>query len=77
MGFDPSNRSLKIQKFIETPTLKVGIHLGVLRFNSHTLPYSQPPKRMKCDSQASLLAYTFVSPCLGHEPKARVAIDTM
>jgi hypothetical protein len=27
---------------------------------------------MKCDSQASLLARTFVSPCLGHEPKVRV-----
>jgi hypothetical protein len=29
---------------------------------------------MKCDSWASLLACTFASPCLGHEPKARVAI---
>jgi hypothetical protein len=28
---------------------------------------------MKCDSQASLLAHTFTSPCFGHEPKARVA----
>jgi hypothetical protein len=28
---------------------------------------------MKCDSWASFLACTFASPCLGHEPKARVA----
>jgi len=29
---------------------------------------------MKCDSRASFLAHTFTSPCLGHEPKAKVAI---
>jgi hypothetical protein len=29
---------------------KLGVHLGVWRFNSHTFPYSQPPKSMKCDS---------------------------
>jgi hypothetical protein len=28
---------------------------------------------MKCDSRASFLIHTFASPCLGHEPKARVA----
>jgi hypothetical protein len=28
---------------------------------------------MRCDSQASLLAHNFASPCLGHEPKAKVA----
>jgi hypothetical protein len=28
---------------------------------------------MKCDSHASLLAHTFISPCFGHKPKARVA----
>jgi hypothetical protein len=32
MGFDPCNRVLKIQESIETPTPKVGAHLGVLRF---------------------------------------------
>jgi hypothetical protein len=52
---------------------KLGIHLGVWRFNSHTLPYSQPPGSMQCDSQASLLGLNFVSPCLGREPKASVA----
>jgi hypothetical protein len=29
MSFDPYSRSLKIQKSIETPTPKVGVHLGV------------------------------------------------
>jgi hypothetical protein len=29
---------------------------------------------MKCDSRASLLAHSFTSPCLGHEPKAKVVI---
>jgi hypothetical protein len=28
---------------------------------------------MRCDFWASFLAYTLVSLCLGHEPKARVA----
>ncbi len=28
---------------------------------------------MKCDFRASLFAYTFTSPCLGREPKAKVA----
>jgi hypothetical protein len=28
---------------------------------------------MRCDSQASLLAFMLVSACIGHKPKARVA----
>jgi hypothetical protein len=43
MGFDPCNRFLKIRESIESPTPKVGVHLGVWRFNSHTLSYFQPP----------------------------------
>ncbi len=39
----------------------------------HTLPHSHTPGSMKCDSQASLLARTFASPCLSREPKVRVA----
>jgi hypothetical protein len=35
----------------------------------HILLHSQ---EMKCDSRASFFACTFASPCLGHEPKARV-----
>ncbi len=47
-----------------TPFGSVGIHSFTC---SHT------PKSMKCDSQASLLAHTFVNLCLCSEPKARVA----
>jgi hypothetical protein len=32
MSFDPRNRLLQIQKSIETPTPKVGAHLGVCGF---------------------------------------------
>ncbi len=42
-----------------------------MRVHSFTLPYT--PENMKCDSQASLLAHTLASPCLGREPKAKVA----
>jgi NADPH-dependent 7-cyano-7-deazaguanine reductase QueF-like protein len=28
---------------------------------------------MRCDSHVSLLAHTLTSPCLGHEPKVKVA----
>jgi len=48
-----------------------GSSLGSVRVLSLTL--SCTPKSMKCDSQASLLARTLVSPCLGYKPKARVA----
>jgi hypothetical protein len=40
MGFDPYNRSLKIQKSIWTPTPKVGIHLGVWGSFPHILLHS-------------------------------------
>jgi len=40
MGFDPCNRSLNIQEFIETPIPKVGAHLGVWGFiPSHSLTF--------------------------------------
>jgi hypothetical protein len=39
----------------------------------HSLTHSYIPESMKCDSQASLLAHTLANPCLGHEPKAKVA----
>ncbi len=38
----------------------------------HSLTLSYILGSMKCDSRASLLAHTFASPCLNHEPKARV-----
>jgi hypothetical protein len=66
MNFDAYNCPMKIQESIKTPTPKVreyGVH-------SFTLSYT--PRSMKCDSWASFLAFTFVSRCFGHEPKARV-----
>jgi len=43
----------------------------------HSFTLSHTPGSMKCDSWASLLARTFASLCLGHEPKARVAIKNV
>jgi hypothetical protein len=43
----------------------------------HSLALSYTPKSMRCDSRGFLLARTFVSPCLGHEPKARVATSSL
>jgi len=40
---------------------------------AHSLTFSYTPMSMKCDYWASLLARTFASPCLGREPKVRVA----
>jgi hypothetical protein len=82
MGFGPYNRSLKIQKFIWTPTPKVRTHLGVWRCSLgsvqvHSFTLSHTPGSMKCDSRASLLARTFASPYLGCEPKAKVATITL
>ncbi len=76
MGFDPYDCSLKIWESIGSPTPKVGVHLGVWRFNFPTLSYSQPPKSMKRDSRASFLARTFASLCLGRESKPRVVKGT-
>jgi len=38
----------------------------------HSLALSCTLGSMRCDSRASLLAFTLASPCLGREPKARV-----
>jgi hypothetical protein len=38
----------------------------------HSLTLSYTLGSLRCDSWASLLAYTFVSPYLGCEPKAKV-----
>jgi hypothetical protein len=42
-----------------------------VRVQSLTLSYIL--ESMRCDSQASLLVFTLASPCLGCEPKAKVA----
>jgi len=49
-----------------------GSSLGSVGVHSLTLSYT--PNSTKCDSWASFLAHTFTSPCLGQEPKAKVAI---
>jgi hypothetical protein len=52
-----------------------GNSLGSVRVHSLTLSYTLGS--MRCDSRASPLALTFVSPCFGCEPKARVTINIM
>jgi hypothetical protein len=71
MSFDPYNLSLKIRG----SNSQNGNPLGSVWVHSLTLSYT--PGSMKCDSWASHLAHTFASPCLGHEPKVRVATTTM
>jgi hypothetical protein len=69
MGFDPYNYPLKIQESIETPTPKMGVHLGVEGSLLHTLCTLGS---MKYDPWVSFLARNLASFCLGLEPKARV-----
>jgi hypothetical protein len=73
----PWNCSLKIQESIRTPTPKMGGHLGVWRFIPSHSPALHTPGSMKCDSWASFLASTFISPYLGHESKVRVVTLTL
>ncbi len=63
------NRFLKIRESIGLPLPKWEL-LGNVRVHSFTFSYT--PKNMRCDSRASLLARTPISPCLGHKPKAKV-----
>jgi hypothetical protein len=54
LSFDPWNCSLKFQKSTGTPSLKVGVALGVWRFTpSYSLTLSYTPRSMWCDSWAS------------------------
>jgi len=70
MGFDPCNCSLNLGIHRDSNS-QSGSSLGSVRV--HSVTFSCTPRSMKCDSLASLLACTFASPCLGHEPKVRVA----
>ncbi len=70
MSFNPWNCFLKIRKSIRTPTLKVGIHLGVWGFippHSPTLPgiWNVTPRLHS-------LTHILASPCLGRKPKAKI-----
>ncbi len=66
---------------MQLPSKNLGIHwdsnsqnkssLGSVRV--HFLTLFCIPKNIRCDSRASFLARNLASPCLGREPKARVA----
>jgi hypothetical protein len=73
MGFGPFNCFLKIQESMRSPNSQSGSSLGTVRVHSLTLSYIS--RGMRCDSWAYLLARTFANPCLGCEPKARVATN--
>jgi hypothetical protein len=70
MGFDPYNCTLKIWKSIGTPTPNMEFTWACEGSFPHTLC---TPGSMWCDSRVFLLAHNLATPCLGHEPKARVA----
>jgi hypothetical protein len=69
MNFDPFNCPLKIQEPIGTPTPKIGAHLGVWKFIPSHFLHSWEHEMWLL---GSLLAHTFVGPCLDRKPKARV-----
>jgi hypothetical protein len=71
MSFDPCNLPLKIWESIWDSNSQNGSSLGSVRV--HSLIVFCTPRSMRCDSRASVLARTLVNPCLGREPKARVA----
>jgi hypothetical protein len=71
MGFDPWNHLLKIRDSIGTLNSQNGSSFGSVRVHSLTLFCTLGS--MKCDSRASFLACNLANPCLGREPKARVA----
>jgi hypothetical protein len=81
MGFDPCNRSLKIRKSIEirnsrwTTTFPSELPLSVVHLGmwGFILSLSCTLGSLRYASWASLLSRTLASPCLGREPKARVA----
>jgi hypothetical protein len=73
MGFDPYNHFLKIWESTETPTPKMGAHLGMWVFILSHSPTLSTSWEHEMWLPASLLVRTLTSPCLGREPKAGVA----
>ncbi len=72
MSFDPCNRSLKIQESTGTPTLKVGVPLGVWGFiPSHSFAF--PGAWNVTPRLPSWPASLLQALCFGRKPKARVA----
>ncbi len=68
--FYPCNRSKNLGVHRKSNS-QSGSSFWSVGVQSLTLSYI--PRSMKCESLTSLLARTFISPCFGHEPKARVA----
>jgi hypothetical protein len=75
MSFDPCHCSLKIWKSIWDFNSKNGSSLRSVKV--HFLTLFCTPKSMRWDFWASFLAHTLASPCLGREPKVRVAINNL
>ncbi len=72
MIFGPCNCSMKIWESTRTPIPKMGAHLGVWEFILSHSPTFSTSQEHEMWLRASLLVRTFVSLCLGREPKARV-----
>jgi hypothetical protein len=69
MIFDPSNCFMKIWESIETPTPKVGAHLGVCGLIPlHSLAFLKVNVTPRLHSWPA----PFHAPCFGREPKVRV-----
>jgi hypothetical protein len=75
MSFNPCNRPLKIQESIWDFNSQNESSLGSVRVHSRTLFCT--PRSMRCDSLDFLFARILASPCLGREPKTRVATGGM
>jgi hypothetical protein len=71
MGFEPYNHALKIQESIGTPIPTMGVHLGAWGFiPSHSLALSGA---WNVTPGLPSWPATLQPPCLGREPKAKVA----
>jgi hypothetical protein len=77
LNFFQSNEFKPLKLFFENSRIHQDSNSqNVSSFGSvevHSLAFSYTPENMRCDSRGSLLAHTFASPCLGREPKAKVA----
>jgi hypothetical protein len=70
LSFYPCNRSLKIWESIWDSNFQDESSFGSVKVHSLTL--FRTPGSMRCDSHASVLAHTFASLYIGHEPKTKV-----
>ncbi len=75
LSFGLWNRALKIRESTRTPNSQSGSSLESVRV--YYLTFSYTPRSMRHDSRASFLARNLATPCLGREPKARVATDQL